>query len=68
MKLSFIKPQFFDIFGVPVFIFISLISWRLLIGAFVPRWIFMLMLIIGILGVIIDGFIVFRTYVKKRHK
>lgn len=64
---KFIKPEFFDIFGIAVFSFITIISyWAINNGNFVPRWALIILLTIGILGLIVDGTIVFLTYIKKK--
>lgn len=64
---KFIRPEFFDIFGVFVWIFfIGISSYALRTGEPVSRWALILSLSIGILGLIIDGSIVYRTYIKKK--
>jgi len=61
---SFIKPEFFDLFGIVVFLFIFCISmWGLKTNKKIPKWVLTVLLIIGILGLIVDGTIVFITYV-----
>ncbi len=67
MKLpSFIKAEFFDIFGVFVWIFFISISTRTLMGNKFPHWAVVLLLIIGILGLLLDGYIVAKTYLFKK--
>lgn len=63
---KFIKPEFFDIFGIAVFSFIVTISYQALNERLIPRWVFIVLLVIGILGLIVDGTIVFMTYIKKK--
>lgn len=64
---KFIKPEFFDIFGVAVFGFIITISYQALNnGHLISRWALVALLVVGILGLIVDGTIVFMTYIKKK--
>ena len=57
------KPEFFDIFGVFTHIFLLIVgSWILLSKEKLPNWIGFIILLIGILGLIVDGFIVIKTY------
>lgn len=64
MKL---KPEFFDIFGLGVFSFVTVLSaWALKTGNAVPRWALLILLGIGIAGLIVDGAIVWKTYIKRR--
>lgn len=64
---KFIRPEFFDIFGVFVWIFFIAISGRALyIGEAIPHWAVAVLLIISILGFLIDGVIVYKTYIKRR--
>lgn len=64
---KFIKPEFFDIFGIAVFGFVAVISYQALNnGHFIPRWALAILLAIGILGLMVDGTIVFMTYIKKK--
>ncbi len=61
---SFIKPEFFDLFGIVVFLFIMSISiWGLKTNKKIPKWALTVLLIIGILGLVVDGTIVFITYI-----
>jgi hypothetical protein len=62
---SFIRAEFFDIFGVFVWIFFILISIQTLKGTPFPHWAVVILLLIGIAGLLLDGFIVYRTYLKK---
>ena len=59
------RPEFFDIFGVFVWIFFIAVSLIGLITDNVPRWVFFAILIIGITGFIVDGIIVYKTYLRK---
>lgn len=62
-----LRPEFFDIFGLGVFGFITAISvWALKTGNPPPRWSLFLLLGIGIAGLIVDGTIVFTTYFRKK--
>ena len=50
------KPEFYDLFGLPIFIFISLLSgWMLWKKRLPNRKIIWMLLIIGITGLIVDG-------------
>ncbi len=58
------NPEFFDIFGLAAFTIILLIGiWILKAKNKVPNWIGIILMIIAILGLIIDGFIVIKTYI-----
>ena len=59
------EPEFFDIFGLIAFVFITVLSSWMLFKKKLPSKLFMrFLLIIGILGIIIDGAIVFVNYLK----
>lgn len=59
------RPEFFDIFGLVIFIFLLIVgSWMLLSKKKLPQWVGFVILLVGILGLIVDGFIVFQTYLK----
>ena len=59
------SPEFFDIFGFFAFLFIVIISlWGLYTKKRFPIWTKIVLLIIGILGLIIDGAIVYINYLK----
>lgn len=58
------EPQFFDIFGFLGFIFITVFSFFMLRGSSMPRWSVFVLLVIGILGLFIDGTIVYISYLK----
>ena len=67
MKLenSFISPEFFDIFGVFVFSYFIIISLRALKkNKPLTKKELIILLIIGILGLIVDGTIVYNKYLK----
>ena len=60
-----LKPEFFDIFGFQAFVFILIVSaWSLIVKKPIPDWVILLLLIIGILGSLIDGIIVYFSYLK----
>ena len=64
--MNFLRPEFFDIFGIGVFSFLTFLSWRMRMTQILPpRWSIILLLIIGISGLIVDGCIVYKTYIKK---
>ena len=63
-KFFELQPEFFDIFGLPVFFFVGAVALRALTGHQLPRWAFMVLLGIGIVGVVIDGIIVYRNYLR----
>lgn len=63
---KFIRPEFFDIFGVGIFSFIAVIAaLALKTQSDIPRWALISLLIFGVLGLIIDSTIVYLTYIKK---
>ncbi len=54
------RPEVFDILGVGVFGFITVLSaWSLKTGHFIPQWATIALLIIGIGGLIIDSLVVY---------
>lgn len=56
-------PQFFDIFGIGVFGFIIALAVRgLRFKRPLPQWSLFLLLATGIAGLLVDGYIVFTTY------
>lgn len=64
--MASLKPEFFDIFGLGTFGFITIVSLRALsTGQTLPNWVLVIFLVIGICGLAVDGSIVWRTYVKK---
>ena len=58
-----INAEFFDIFGFFGFIYITLISILILKNKKLANWSKIILLIIGILGLIIDGFIIINKYI-----
>ncbi len=63
MKL---QPSFFDIFGALGFIVIILVAIRgLLNSGTLPEWMFVALLLIGVIGFSVDVVIVYKTYLKK---
>ncbi len=58
-----VNAEFFDIFGFLGFIYIAAIGlWMLKNNKKLPKWEIIILFIIGILGLIIDGFIIIKTY------
>jgi hypothetical protein len=56
---SLISPEFFDIFGLPLFAVILMIGiFQLLNKKRYPNWVWILLIIIGTLGLIVDGTII----------
>ena len=63
--MTFPRPEFFDIIGIGVFSFITVVSLRtVLFSRSFPEWAVYGLLVIGILGLLVDGYIVYRTYFK----
>lgn len=59
------KPQFFDIFGFVGFIYILGFSiWALKVNMLIPKWPLIILLIIGVVGFLVDGAIVYFSYLK----
>ena len=57
------NAEFFDIFGFMGFVIILIISiWMLKTKERVPKWTAVILLIIAMMGLIVDGFIVIKTY------
>ena len=64
---KFIRPEFFDIFGIGVFLFIIFVSAMSLKTSLpIPSWALIVLLIIGILGFLVDVTIVYLTYAKNK--
>lgn len=62
-----VRPESFDILGLITFPSIALLSlYALITGNPLPRWALFLLLFIGIAGLIIDGAIVYLTFLKKK--
>lgn len=63
--LKTVQPEFFDIFGIFVFSFLVILSlWGFKTRKPFPQWTLATLLIIGILGLIVDGVIVFIMYLQ----
>jgi hypothetical protein len=63
LDISFIRPEFFDIFGVIIFSYIILISVKALKkNKKLTKKELIILLIIGTLGLIVDGTIIYKTY------
>lgn len=58
------EPQFFDIFGVLGFVYIVGLSLLGLVGKQLPKWMFVILLLIGVTGLLIDTLIVYTFYIK----
>lgn len=67
MNIINLQPEFFDLFGLITFLFIIAFSlWALKVKRprkRVPRYIFIVLFIVGILGILVDSIIVFINYV-----
>jgi multidrug transporter EmrE-like cation transporter len=59
-----LPPQFFDIFGFCGFVYITAVAWLALRGISLPKWIFIILLLVGIIGLMVDGFVVYEFYLK----
>ena len=67
LKLKFPRPEFFDIFGVPIFTTITFLSgWAITTGMPIPQWGLIFLFWVGIFGIFIDGTIVNGTYFRKK--
>ncbi len=50
------RPEFFDVFGIFTFLFVGGVgAWSLVRKKPLPRWIAVLLMLIGIAGLAIDG-------------
>ncbi len=66
VKIMNLRPEFFDIIGIFVFGIIFTIGvWMLFSTDKLPIWTAYLLIIIGIFGLIIDGAIVIKTYLRQ---
>lgn len=66
IDLLSLRPEFFDIFGLAVFTFILGVgSFSLISKKRLPKWTAIALIIIGVLGLVVDGTIVFITYLSK---
>lgn len=62
--LIFFPAEFFDIFGITVWVFfLGLGGYMLLTDKKTPDWIAWIIIIIGVLGLIVDGYIVLKTFI-----
>lgn len=62
---SFIRPEFFDIFGIIVFGFIAVLSmWALKTENPIPKWALVVLSIIGTAGFLVDSSIVYINYLQ----
>ena len=59
------KPEFFDIFGIPVFLFVLYVGISLNQNFSIPGWAPIALIIIAILGLIVDSTIILKNYVLK---
>ncbi len=60
-----VQPEFFDIFGFGAFGFITATAfWALWTKRPLPQWAVRILLVIGAFGLIIDGTIVYLTYLR----
>jgi len=58
-----IRAEFFDIFGFIAFVFLFIVGYYSLTHT-LPIWQSYIIIIISALGIIVDGAIVFKTYIK----
>ena len=60
-----LTPEFMDIFGFMAFAFITIFACYILKTNKTPRkWLTIILLVIGILGIIVDGTIVYINFLK----
>lgn len=59
-----LQPQFFDIFGFVGFAFIVIVAFLMLRDVRLPKWVPVVLLFVGIVGLIVDGIIVYVSYLK----
>lgn len=57
-----LEPHFFDIFGFMGFVYIVVISSMFLKKKTPPRWMVVVLFLIGAIGMIVDGIIVYKYY------
>ena len=63
--MEFPRPEAFDILGV-VFSFFTVVSVRAILSdQSLPDWMVYVLLFVGVFGLLIDGYIVYKTYLKK---
>lgn len=53
-----LRPEQFDIAGLAVFVFITIVALYGLKHEILPRWVYWLLLLVGLGGGIVDGLIV----------
>ncbi|MEK6757858.1 MAG: hypothetical protein AABX88_01900 [Nanoarchaeota archaeon] len=59
-KELILRPEFWDLFGLPIFILITGLSfWMLKYKRVPPKWVILGVMTIGILGAIVDGFMIY---------
>ena len=59
------KPEFYDIFGLGTFTYLTGLGiWMLFLKKKTFKYIGISLIIIGILGVVVDGTIVYQTFIK----
>lgn len=64
--MEFPRPEAFDILGVVVFSFFTVVSVRAILSdQSLPDWMVYVLLFVGVFGLLIDGYIVYKTYLKK---
>ena len=67
--MKFLKPEFFDIFGIGAFGFITVLSiWAIKTRGIFPQWTAIVLLTIGIVGLIVDATIVYTKYLRQKSK
>jgi hypothetical protein len=60
------KPQHFDILGTVVFLFIIGVAFYGIYGeAQLPQWVFVVLILIGASGLVIDSSIVYKYFIRK---
>ena len=59
-----LQPQFFDIFGCVGLAFIAIVAVLMLRRVRLPKWVPAVLLLIGIIGLVVDGIIVYVSYLK----
>lgn len=63
-----IRPENFDVLGVFVFASITAIAlYALTADNVLPKWVLFYLLLVGVGGLIVDGMIVYLTFIKKNH-
>ena len=66
MRIKFPRAEFFDIFGIATFGVITFLGVRgVFFGEPLQFWALVFLLIVGIAGLLVDGAMVYRTYVKQ---